>query len=191
MANSEMLPMYDTKTFAQIYKTDDDFYAAYQAYESILGLNLNESRVKLIYLLLSARYANSPIANYDETQFERKVFTTIYMYAPTWIKRLDIQEKLRGLSDDDLITGTKAIFNHAYNPGTAPSTSSLEELEYINEQNSTNYKKSKMEAYATLWELLATDVTSEFISKFQPLFMMFTNPSIDYIYVTNLDDSED
>lgn len=100
--------------------------------------------------MLYARYGNNPIANRDTHQFKFKIFSIIYQYGPTWEKRLAIQEDLRGLSGDDLLKGTKAIYNSALNPSTAPSTGSLDELTYINSQNTTNYKKSKMDAYAQL-----------------------------------------
>jgi hypothetical protein len=78
------------------------------------------------------------------------MFSVIFQYGPTWQKRLDIQAKIRGLTDSDILIGSKAIYNTALNPSTAPSTGSLEELTYINSQNTTNYKKSKLEAYAQL-----------------------------------------
>ena len=54
------------------------------------------------------------------------------------------------MSEDDLVKGSKQIVNHSYNPSTAPSTSTLEELTTINEQNTNNYKKGKLDAYAFL-----------------------------------------
>ena len=36
------------------------------------------------------------------------------------------------------------------NPGTEPSTGSLEELTSINAQNTTGYKKSKLDAYMSV-----------------------------------------
>ena len=177
-----MLNMYDTKTFAAIYPTSDSFTADFNTYETTLKTGISADNVNLIYLLLSAKYANSPIANYDESQFSRKLFVTIFQYGPTWIKRLDIQSKLRELTEDDIINGNKTITNHAYNPGTAPSTASLDELQYINDQSTNTVKQSKLNAYTMLWGLLATDVTADFIAKFQPLFMMFTDPSVETIY---------
>lgn len=61
-----------------------------------------------------------------------------------------MQNELRTMSDDDLIKGSKQIVNHSYNPSTAPSTATLEELTTINEQNTNNYKRSKLDAYAFL-----------------------------------------
>ena len=56
------------------------------------------------------------------------------------------------------------------NPGTEPSTGSLEELTSISAQNTTGYKKSKLDAYMSVWGMLATDVTEELLLKFKPLF---------------------
>ena len=179
-----MINMYDTKTFADVYPTETEFLTDFDTYEPILGTSIDRTNMRLIYLLLSAKYCNSPIANYDESQFSRKMFVTIYMYAPTWLKRTEIQKALRSLTEDDIINGNKTITNHAYNPGTAPSTASLEELQYINDQSTNTVKQSKLNAYTMLWGMLATDVTAEFLAKFQPLFMMFTNPSIEDIYQT-------
>ena len=70
------------------------------------------------------------------------------------------------LSDDEILIGSKAIYNHAFNPSVAPSTQNMTELPYINDQNTTNFKRSKLDAYTLLLELLETDVTEEFIDKY-------------------------
>ena len=82
------------------------------------------------------------------------------------------------------------MHNHAYNPSTVPSTGSLDELNYINDQNTTNLKKSKMDAYEQLLSLLEVDVTEEFISKFKKCFKVFVAPEEPLLYVTE-EDQED
>ena len=149
---------------------------------------MSNGNATTLFYLLYAKYGNNPIANRDVNQFKYKVFSIIFQYGPTWSKRIEIQEKLRALSEDDLIKGSKAIYNSAQNPSTKPSTSSLEELEYINAQNTTNYKKSKMDAYTQLWDLLATDVTSEFLNKFKNLFKMFVLNERPLVYVTETEE---
>lgn len=104
---------------------------------------------------------------------------------------MSIQQSLRNLSDADILIGAKAIYNSAYNPSTTPSTSALTELTYINQQNTTNYKKSKLEAYAQLWELLNTDVTSAFVGKFKVCFKQFVRPERPLLYVTIEEDGSD
>lgn len=135
---------------------------------------ITEDSATTLYYLLYARYGNSTIANADNNQFKYKLFATIWQYGPTWEKRLAIQKKLRELSLEDgseIYRGGKAIYNTALNPETAPSTGDLDELNYINSQNTTNYKKSKLEGLALLNQLLVTDVSNEFLNKFQKLFI--------------------
>lgn len=182
-------PRFDTKLFSEIWEDKDAFLDDYG--DVGIPTTISSTNATTLYYLLYARYGNNPIANMDEEQFKYKVFSIVFQYGPTWEKRLAIQQSLRGLSDADLIQGAKAIYNHAYNPSQAPSTSTLTELEYINDQNTTNYKKSKMEAYAQLWDLLAVDVTGEFLNKFQKCFKQFVQPERTFIYVTDLDEEED
>ena len=73
------------------------------------------------------------------------------------------------------------------NPGTAPSTSSLEELPGIDDQNTTQYKKNKLDAYANLMGLLEKDVTEEFLSKFKNLFLKFVEREIPLWYITEIE----
>lgn len=188
MSNVKMLPQYSTVLFTDIWEDKDAFLADY----TTLGIptTISNTNATTLYYLLYARYGNNPIANRDEEQFKYKIFSIVFQFGPTWEKRLSIQQSLRGLTEDDILKGGKAIYNAALNPSTAPTTGSLEELEYINSQNTTNYKKSKMDAYSQLWELLSTDVTGEFINKFRICFKQFVAPERPLIYVTE-DDSED
>ena len=188
MSNVEMKPRYNTELFCDIWEEASDFLTDYQA--SGIPTTISTASAQTLYYLLFARYGNNPIANLDINQFKLKMFSVIYQYGPTWEKKLDIQSKLRAISDDDLLKGSKAIYNAAMNPSQAPSTQSLEELEYINSQNTTNYKKSKMDAYGQLWELLNTDVTEQFLNRFKPCFKMFVAPDITWIYVTEDEDDE-
>lgn len=138
------------------------------------------------------------------------------------------------------------IKNHAFNPGTAPSTTAYAPLSYINEQNanknvtsgsttasgtaltdvsttatttnnlsnsttgtlsdantSTNATNSseessntglttmsvgKLKGYERLLDLLKSDVTGEFISKFKLCFKQFVMPERTWIYVTEEDE---
>lgn len=172
-----------TRTFADIFPTVAEFIDEYNE----LPFEKNVDELLTIYYLLYARYGNSHIAYSDENQFIYSLFSVIFMYGPTWEKRLDIQTKLRGISDEELLVGGKAIYNHSYNPGSAPSTSTLEEILTINDQNTTNYKKSKMEAYSMLLDLLETDVTEDFINKFKKLFITVLAPDYPLLYVTEDD----
>lgn len=189
---SNLLPQYSTVLFTEVWDDVNKFKADLAASPFAGSLSTSSpDNVTLVYYLLYARYGNNPIANFDITQFKYKIFSIIFQYGPTWQKRLDVQEKLRGLSDADILTGSNAIYNHAYNPSTAPSTSTLDELTYINDQNTTRYKKSKMDAYAQLLELLEVDVTEEFLNKFKKCFKVFVAPERPLLYVDEVEDEEE
>ena len=168
-----------TKKFTDIYPDYNTFETDYTG--SPLNGAITNDNLEILYYLLYAKYGNSHITNMDENQFKFKLFSTIWKYGPTWEKKLEIQGNLRELSEDELLVGAKAIYNHAFNPETTPTTQDLEELEYINDQNTTNYKKSVMEAYGQLWGLLATDVTESFLANFSVLFKKFISP-VTYVY---------
>lgn len=185
---NRMIPEYSTVTFTDVWDNIDDF--KFDLSNSPFNNCLTQDSVNILFYLLYARYGNNPIANRDINQWKFKIFSVIFQYGPTWEKRLDIQEKLREIKDDDLLLGAKAIYNTALNPSTTPSTSSLDELTYINSQNTTNYKKSKMEAYSQLLELLEVDVTEEFLVKFKKCFKVFVAPEKPLLYVTDTEDEE-
>lgn len=183
-----MTPAYNTVLFTQIYNEVETFIEDYKT--NGLPTTITDDSAKTLFYLLFARYGNNPIANLDITQFKYKLFATVFQYGPTWEKRLEIQNNLRNLSEADLLAGSKAIYNHAYNPSTNPGTSSLEELSYINDQNTTNYKRNKLEAYTVLMGVLETDVSEEFINKFQPLFKQFVENERPLLFITEEDEDE-
>lgn len=176
-------------TFTDIYNNAEDFVNDYKTSglyidsnndPNKISIKISDDSAKTLYYLLYARYGNSSIRNWDETQFKYKLFSTIFMYGPSWEKRLEVQAKLRALKEEELTLGAKQIFNHSYNPSTAPSTDTLDELKTINDQNVTKNQRSKLDAYNLLLSLLETDVTNEFLNKFKPLFMQigFDEPDI-------------
>ena len=314
MSNVEMFPQYDTKLMTEVWNSASEFLTDYQA--AGIPTTISNQNATTLYYLLYARYGNTPIANYDENQWKYKMFSIIFQYGPTWEKRLDVQNTLRGLQISDLIdngsfhelfshsgsesssktgsdnntrtlnttekntgtasvantgtdttasTGTQSVShtgtvgttgetedikNHAYNPSTSPAQNAYSPLNYINEQNATknnanstvtnnltdattndlqnqtthnttstttndlsradtgtikddrtitdsasaeNTSKNetttvmtagKLKAYEKLLELLETDVTGDFISKFKICFKQFVMPERTFIYVT-------
>lgn len=176
---------YRTRTFADIFPTLADFVEDYTASGLTIQFN-NSITLAQLYAMLYAHYGNSHIAYSDENQFRYYLYTIIFQYGPTVVKERYIQDQLRSLSDEELMLGGKAIYNHSYNPSTAPSTSTMEELLTINDQNTTNYKKSQMEGYANLLALLEKDVLDEFLHRFARLFIKITAPDYPLLYTTEV-----
>ena len=113
-----ILPQMRHKHFSQFWGNDAD---AFLTDCKASGIPLKISDESTTTLLL-AEFANSTIANRDENQFKNRLYATIFRYGPTWEKRLDIQEKVRNLTEDEISTGMKQIINKAEHPGTLPST---------------------------------------------------------------------
>lgn len=175
---------YRTRKFSDIWPSADAFIQDYQA--SAIPQKLKVADATTLYYLLYARYGNSSIANSDENQFKYKIFSTIYIGGATWAKKQEIQDKLREMTEDEILAGTKAIYNHAFNPQTAPTTNTVDELEYINEQNTTKYKKSKLDGYALLWAILNDGVTETFLREFRYHFLVVVEPQLPLWYVTDI-----
>lgn len=178
---------YRTRKFTDIYDNVDAFLADYS--DNGLPMLVDTTNMTTLFYLLYARYGNSTIASSDENQFKYKLFSLVFQYGPTWAKRLEIQDKIRNLTEDELRESAKAIYNHSYNPSTLPSTDTVDELLTINDQNVTKHRRSKTDAYALLNDLLETDVTEEFISKFKKLFITIVEPELPLWYVSNEEDN--
>lgn len=184
-------PEYATKTFTQVFPSYDDFKSDYDDLIPLVSGGITPllaDNIKATYYLLYARYGNTPIVNFDETQFKMKLMAVIVTYGPVWEKKKAIQKSLRDLTEADLLQGAKQIYNHAFNPSTEPTTQELEELTHINDQNVTNNKKAKMEAYSILWANLHVDATDEYLNKFKNCFSRFVGNQFPIIYVDEEDE---
>ena len=108
-----MLPQYDTKLMTDVWSKATDFVTDYQN----IGIptTISVQNATTLYYLLYARYGNTPIANYDEEQWKYKIFSVVFQYGPTWEKRLDIQNTLRGLQISDLVDNGSfhELFSHS------------------------------------------------------------------------------
>ena len=176
---------YRQKKFTDVYDSVEKFLADYNGVG--LPTTISQGSAQTLYYLLYGRYGNDVIASSDINRFKYRLFGTIFQYGPTWGERLEIQEKLRGRTEDEILTGSRQIYNNAQNPSTEPSTDTTDELQYINEQNVTKNRRGKLDAYAMLMELLRSDVTNEFLTKFKTLFLTVIEPEEPLYYVSEED----
>ena len=181
---------YRTRTLTEIWKDVTSFKADWEYSPFYKSDLLPDGGAETIYYLLYSKYANSHIANSDENQWKYRLMSRIWQYAPTWFKKLEIQDKLRALTETDILEGTRIINDRAYNPSTIPEGPNVVngEIESINQQIRTKRKLSKIDAYSKLWSLLKPDVTSEFLDRFKDMFIVIAEPSGPLWYVS--DDEE-
>ena len=180
------------RTFTEIFYPEDETKTSFDMFKEIfdnsgIPLKITEDSLRTLFYLLYAAHGSDYIAGVDENQFKYGIQSRVFMYGPSWEKRLEIQDKLRALSleEGELFKGSEAIYNSASAPGTAKSNLLNDEgkLGYLNGQNTTEYRKSKIEGYASLLSLLETDVTKEFLNKFKDLFQISAEPAYSpYFY---------
>ena len=176
---------YNTVLFTDVWDSYDAFYTDFA--NSAMPNPLNSDNTELLFYLLYARYGNTPISAMDENQWKYRIFSVIFQYGPTWQKKLQIQTDIRNLTLADIKKGATTIYNKALNPESAPSTATLEEINYINEQNVSKIQKNDSQAYAEWMSLLEEDVTEYFLRKFNTCFKKIVRPEKVLEYVTEED----
>lgn len=173
---------YRTRSFSDIFPSYTEFATAFRA----SGLNtsvLKDSNLIILYYELYAQYGNSHIASSDENQFKYKMFMIILNKGLIWQKNLDIQAKLRLLTDDQILQSAKYLSSHAFNPGDGGTkvTNGETILDYINDQSATKQSGPYIASMMAYMESLV-DVTSAFIAEFKKLFLTIVNPEIPLLY---------
>lgn len=181
--NAEYFGNYITQTFQDVFP---DFATFNETYVNLgIPTTLKEtSTLQTLYYLLYSKYGNSTVASTDINQFKFQLFSLIFQHGANWERKLDLQTKIRNLSDDELLKSSQQVVNHALNPSTAPSTDTLDALPYINQQTTSGFKKNKVDAYSYLYTILQDDVTESFLNRFKPLFLSIVYPQMPLWYIT-------
>lgn len=186
-----MLPRFDTKLFSDVYPEFSDFKKTFdEEFDSYAKDCITNNSLKTLYYILYARYGNNPIVNRTEDIFKAKLVAITFQKGPTWERKLALQKSLRDLTEADLLAGARTLFNRALNPETEPGTDTDVELSYINGQDVTKQKRSKLDAYSYLNDVLKNDVTEEFIQSYAKLFSKFVSPTITRIYENDVEEEE-
>lgn len=190
-----MIPMNDvydiygnfrTRTFSEIFSDADDF----NAYLTNIDSNSNDviadiqPKYKYIWLLLAARYANSHIASINEDQFKLKVWLIVHQYAPNFIKKLDLQVKIREMSDEDLMSTGLSVMNHANNPSAVTDTPDTL-VNTVDDQNTSTGKRDKSSAYMLQYDNLDDSLIDKFLDRFKRLFLTVVEPDYPLWYEDN------
>lgn len=183
-------------TFSDMYPTLDAFLNGYKdsfgdfisfGYNNVeIPKKLTEENIKTLYYLLYGQYGGSTIIGDDQFKWCYQLWSTVFMYGPTWEKRLKIQDEIRAMTIDEAIKGSVSINNQSLNPSEAPVADSDDILKTINTQTVNKYNKSKVEGYQYLIDLLETDVTKMFLDKFKVLFLKIVAPQEPLWYTTEI-----
>jgi len=184
-----MLPMYNTKTFSQIFPSFESFKSCFDNdFGGYAKDCISADSLKTLFWLLYSRYGENPIVNPTEDLFKSKIVANTFQKGPTWERKLNLQGDLRDLTEDELLRGARTIFNKAKNDESDPSTDSEEIIGFIDQQDVSSMKRSKLDAYSFLQDVLKTDVTEEFLSSYAKLFSRFVSPTNTRIYVNDIEE---
>lgn len=167
--------------FTDVYPEVADFLSDYNSIG--IPVTISQESATILFYLLYGKYGNSTIASSDINRFKYSLFGIVWQLGPAWEKRVEIQKNLRDMTEAELLDGSKQIYNHAENPGTTPTTDTIEELTYINDQNVSKNRRGRLEAYAQLYEVIKNDVTQPFIERFKNLFIIVVEPELPLLYL--------
>lgn len=193
MSNMFYEPLYGmnrNNTFADVFGSPDEFYSYIAGENAIPDLALNKILTKekssILFFLLYSKYGNSTFASSDQNRSIIRMLTMIWQYAPNWLKELDVQEKLRNLTESEITEGSENLHNAAYNPSSIGQGTDVDRyLGHTNAQNVTKHTRAKLEGYAVLDSLLKEDVTETFLNRFKVLFLTIAEAELPLWYCTD------
>lgn len=178
-----------TKTLSDIFPDYESFLETYTG-SGLPNRFKDLDFLKTIYFILMGEYSNSSIKAMSEDLFRVRFLTLVHAYGPQLERELQIQDDLLKMSTEELMISSKAIFNTALNPSEAPSTDTIDELPYINQQNTTKHVRSKLDAYMLLEELLNDNLIKDFIKRFDHLFVIVLRTNNPLFYKTEVVDND-
>lgn len=171
---------YKNKSFSQIFPDFDSFLEEYKA--NGFGVTIKDETARVIYYGIYARHGEDRPASLNTNMFKYKLWYIVYNEGPVFEKKTDIQAKLRALTDEEILDGTTAIYNHANNTSNPPSTDDKTQLKFIDDQNVTRYTKDKKTGYMELNELLKGNLMDAMMKKIDKLFNVVVEPDVPLLY---------
>lgn len=178
-----MTKIYNTMLFSEVFKDEAEFVNGWKECKLYDESIAKDNELSRIYYLLYAEYGNNAITGHDINQWKYRLWSDIRSYTPTFLEKERIQKNIRKLTDEQIKIGTKAINNSAKSPAVANTTTSMNEIQYIDAQTVTNYKKSMIEAYSDKLVMLNDHLEKDYVDKFRRLFLSIVYNQNPLLYI--------
>lgn len=180
------------KTFLDIFPTYDYFTSSLADFPFFSPDEITDDYKTKTYYLLVSRYGDTPVTGYsDEPRWKLRLFQVYAEYAPEWQTKSELQKTIRSMEISSFADAGKVVNNVALNPNTEPSTDSLDELTYINQQNVARKKLSESEAISRKRSMLEDGLDDEYLDHFKKLFSPFLLKDVPlWVYTDGGDDDE-
>lgn len=168
--------MADNKTFSEVYADSDALQKDFESRGFETSGFPSDFPWALFYSLIYGRHGNATIISPDDylAAWETRFCSILWQFGPYWMREVAIQQSLRELSEEDLLKGSLVVSSNALNPAAKPTETfenmDVPKVDTIQQQATSQSRRSKMDAYAALSQLLRTDVTESFLRRFDALF---------------------
>lgn len=180
------------KTFLEVYPKYEDFTSDKTEFSFFAPNDVTDDYYQKTYYLIVSRYGDTPISGYsDEARWRLRFWQVISEYLPEYQVKCEMQKTIRSMTLDEFAEAGKLVNNTALNPNTAPSDSSLDELQYINQQNVARRKLSQADAIQRKLSMLEDGMDDDLLDHFKDLFsvVMLTDVPL-HVYQEEDDDDE-
>lgn len=190
----------DTRTFSEIFPSYVEFADFYNncgipcrlMSKIVDGVDIYANYgINAIYALLISNYANDHIASYDENRFMLMVMSIIYEAGPAWQRAMEIQDRFLKMDDKIILSGSKAVYNHAMHPDTEPKVNSTagtlfdEPLPFISDQNTASWTKDNVKGLIEVLYALDDTLCTRFVARFKRLFKKVSYNRPPLLFGTN------
>lgn len=182
-----------TSTPEDLWQTTDMFYNDFMAspFSGDVDNNLyNRADLDKVFWHLMSKYDESHYSYKSDDKCKLKTFHVIHQYLPTYLKRIELQERIRNMTDQDLFDSGKQVVKSANTPDVEEDMNSLSTPQYTDNIQVQNRQSAKLLAIQQQYGSILDNVWDEFIDKFAFLFKKFMFIPYDYIYINEEGDEE-
>lgn len=179
-----------TKTFYEQYPNADKFVEMWNASPFNIEA-MSQQEIENLYYQLVSEYMMSHFAFIEPLQIDLQVAKTIYNYYPNLQKKLQLQQQIIQMTDQDLQDGNIAINSSMSNPDTDEISPSDASLPYTSQKSLQTRKYSKPDRYTRQYNLLVDGLYDVFIKRFKPLFITLIVGTNNMLSMNNDEWNED
>lgn len=169
-----------TLKFNEIYNDYTDFSNDSKIY---LAENyISEDDLELLYVLFYNQFAEQSIKFLDPILWKRRFWTKLAFKAKTLLKKRDLMDKLRELTEDEMLDKGVSVVNQAMNPNTKPGEP-FQVLDFVTTQTSAKNLNPKIVALLQQYQSMDDGFWNQFFKEFDDdLFLqVFGGADCEYI----------
>lgn len=159
-----------TKTFYEQYPNVDKFVEMWNVSPFKID-TISQEEIRNMYYQLVSEYMVSHFAFIEPLQIDLQVAKTIYNYYPNLKKKLDLQDQILKMTEEDLADGNTAINSSMSNPDTDEISPSDATLPYTASKSIQTRKYSKPDRYTRQYNLIVDGLYDLYIKRFKSLFL--------------------